>query len=215
VWHIKRYQKEEIKLPKKHEARLQKYVHNDYTYYLEFIKKSLEILSKDTTVIVIWTYFFNKVFKDQSKIERDFLQTLMLRVEYELREREENGIIIYDQVNINKIFEHYNDIYINGKFVKKYYHIKDSMSFEISTFSSGIQIVDYVSNIIFNSLKRGIKGRGYTESLSIFEKILKPKIRRKPEMLISQTGFVPLYLKKHRKGLELLKKIKENLDINI
>ncbi len=166
------------------------------------------MLSEDIIIIVIWTYFFKSVFKDQSEIERDFLQTLMLRVEDELRERGENGIIIYDQANINKLSKYYNKIYINGKFVKEYSHIKDSMSFEISTFSSGIQIVDYVSSIVYNSL------RGYTESLYIFKEIIKSKIRKKSGMLLSQTGFIPLYLK-HKKGSELIKEIKEKLDIDI
>lgn len=96
IWFLKRYQTKGINLPKKDRDRLQKYINKDYTYYLEFIEESLKLLPDDAVIIVVWTYFFDKVFKDQSEIEKDFLQTIMPRIEYELKEQKERGIIFYD-----------------------------------------------------------------------------------------------------------------------
>ena len=129
----------------------------------------------------------------------------MLRVEDELKERGERGIILYDQIQINKLSKYYHRIFTERKFIKKYCHIKDSIAFEVSAFSSGIQIVDYVANVVYNSL------RGYSESLKLFKEILKPKIRRKRGMSVLQTGFIPLYLSKYGKDQKGQKLIDETL----
>ena len=212
VWYLKRYQEDGRPLPRRNRERLKKYTSEDYKYYLKFIIKSLKLLPDDTAIIAVWTYFFNKVFKKQDDIERDFLQTIMLRVEDELKERGERGIMLYDQIQINKLSKYYHKIFTEGKFIKKYCHIKDSIAFEVSTFSSGIQIVDYVANVVYNSL------RGYPESLKLFKEILKSKIRRERGKSVLQTGFIPLYLseyRKNQKGQKLIDKTIKNLDLNI
>ncbi|KAA0005769.1 MAG: DUF3800 domain-containing protein [Thermoplasmata archaeon] len=209
IWHLKLYQEGKRPLPKKHRKRLHKYTKRHYTHYLKFIERSLNLLPGDAVIITTWTHFFDNVFKEQDEIERDFLQTIMLRVEDELKEYGERGIMLYDQTSMDKIAGYYHDIFIEGEFVNEYSHIKDSIAFEVSTFSSGIQIVDYIANITYNSLRR------YSMSLDIFKKTIKPKLRRKQGIDVIKTGFIPLYLGGyHKGGTDLIDIITDALELN-
>ncbi len=210
VWHLLKYQEKDTPLPKHHRKRLEKYTSRPYSDYWEFILKSLELIPNTSTIIAVWTYFFNTPFKSQEEIERDFLQVLMLRVEDELKEKNGYGIMLYDQASMKKLSSYYNLIFHEGKFVNSYTHIKDSIAFEISTFSSGLQITDYIASITHNSL------RGYSFSLDAFKKSIKPLLRRYRTLEILQTGFVPLYLQgyyKENQGERLINEIREKLDL--
>jgi len=210
VWHLLKYQENGTPLPKRHKQRLEKYTKKHYSYYWEFILKSLELIPDTSTIIAVWTYFFNTPFKAQEEIEKDFLQVLMLRIEDELKEQGRHGIILYDQSSIEKLSNYYNLIFHEGKFVNSYTHIKDSIAFEVSTFSSGLQIVDYTASVIHNSL------RGYGHSVTAFKKYIRPIIRRNEGRSLIQTGFIPLYVKgyhKEHQGEKLIDEISERLDL--
>jgi len=208
VWHLLKYQEKGIPLPKKDRHRLEKYTKNHYPHYWDFILRSLELIPNTSSIVVVWTYFFNTPPKAQEEIEKDFLQVLMLRIEDELKERDKYGIILYDESSMNALSHYYSIIFHEGKFVHEYSHIKDSIAFEVSTFSSGIQIVDYVASVIHNSL------RGYTYSINAFNEYIKPLLRWNKKRSIIQTGFIPLYLRgyyKERRGEKLIDEILERL----
>ncbi len=194
VWHLKKYQECGHDLPSKISERLEKYTSKDYRCYLKFIEKSLELLSDNTIIIIVWTYFFDRLVKSRDEIERDFLKIMMLRAEDELKENNERGIFFYDEIHMKKISQYYSKMFLNGEFIGKYEFIKDSITFEVSTYSSGIQLADYVANIIRNSLKE------YKESLKMFKKFIKPKLRKKEGYRITQTGFIPIYLEGYQQG---------------
>lgn len=72
--------------------------------------------------------------------------------------------------------------------------------------------MDYITNIVYNSL------RGYPESLNLFRKIIKPKIRKVSGKSIQKTGFIPMYLSKYNKeskGLRKVNDILSTLELNI
>ncbi len=119
---------------------------------------------------------------------------MMLRAEDELKESNERGIFFYDETHLRKLSQYYSEIFLSGEFVGEYEFVKDSIIFEVSTYSSGIQLADYVANIAHNSL------RGYKESLRMFKKIIQPKLRKKEGYKISQTGFIPIYLEGYKHG---------------
>ncbi|KPU62398.1 hypothetical protein EP1X_09005 [Thermococcus sp. EP1] len=182
-----------------------------YAHYLEFFEKSLALLPESTCIIIVWTYFFDTTFKPQNEIEKDFLRTIMLRIEDCLREREEYGIIIYDEGLFKELSAVYNDIFFNPKYFEKYSRIKDSVAFEVSKYSFGLQLVDYVSNVTYNAI------RNFSTSNKLFRKYLKSKVRRVKSYSIRQTGFVPLYVSryhgKNNEGEELIEKVMERLGL--
>jgi|GEM_PF-5043491 len=198
IWFLKICQeKNSPNLEKRCNKRLKKYLVDSkkgYEYYMEFLEKSLKLIPRSSVIIVVWTYFFERVFKNQRDIERDFLQTIMLRIEDELKEQGKRGIILYDVAFLKPLSRFYSEIFLRGEFVEKYSHIKDSIAFEVSTYSFGIQVADYISNIVLNAL------RGYKESRCLFIKYVRPKLRKKEAVSILRTGFIPLYLEHYRKG---------------
>jgi len=163
-----------------------------YEDYLEFLENSLALLPETTCIIIAWTYFFGTTFKSQDEVEIDFLKTIMLRIEDCLREREEYGIIIYDEGFFKEISRAYNHIFFNPQYFESYSRIKDSIAFEISKYSFGLQLSDYVSNVTYNAM------RGFSPSKELFQKYLNPKVRRTKSHSVRQTGIIPLFVSKYR-----------------
>jgi hypothetical protein len=84
------------------------------------------------------------------------LQELMQRVEMEIQGNNNLAILFFDQDSKDTekhLRNSYHEIYHNGDFIKKYLHIKDSICFEHSHQSVGIQIADYIAGIFNAFLK--------------------------------------------------------------
>lgn len=71
--------------------------------------------------------------------------------------------------------EQYKNTLYRGLFIEKYQHIKDSISFELSHHSFGIQMADYAAGIFNGTL------RGFNNSEELFSKYLIGLIRRSEE----------------------------------
>ena len=85
------------------------------------------------------------------------------------------AILFLDPINNNTdylIRESYRRIYLSGDFIKKYKHIKDSLSFELSHHSFGIQLADYCVGVFNSALK------GFSKSTDIFRTILWQFVRK-------------------------------------
>ncbi|MBI2129436.1 DUF3800 domain-containing protein [Candidatus Woesearchaeota archaeon] len=155
-----------------------------------FIKKSVLLLNSfNPMIVLIFTYVYSKPPKEQVKIESDFLRALMLRLESELSETHSLGIIFYDELSKqNILLSAYNYLFENDQLpILGYNHIKDSLSFDVSTYSSGIQLADYIAGITRGCLKK------YHFSKNLFKKVISKWVRRKSGYTVMQTGFVPFY----------------------
>jgi len=82
------------------------------------------------------------------------LQELMQRVEMEMQRSNSLAVVFFDEESDRTTEKHvrncYHDMYHNGDFIKNYQHIKDSLCFEDSSHSTGIQVADYIAGI-FNA----------------------------------------------------------------
>ena len=171
----------------------------------EFVSKSIRLLDNiNPCLIVVYTFIFENLLKKKSdtEIEKDFMNVILLRVEDELLDSDSLAIIFYDETKKkDKLSQAYKKIFLSARFVEKYEHIKDSLSFEISRYSTGLQLADYVTAVTHNFL------RGYSFSENLFKKHLFRWIRRKNKISIRRTGFIPLYLNSTPRGRTKLKEI--------
>lgn len=126
---------------------------------LIFVTKSCELLTKCSNCKIILTVTFNDITQTatEENIYKWHLQELMQRIEMEIQSNSDNfAIIFFDFINsrVNKLLrDAYNSIYLAGDFIKQYKHIKDSISFEFSHQSFGIQMADYVAGIFKGVLR--------------------------------------------------------------
>ena len=202
IWKIERH-------PEKIKDKENAYFFKRYDVDLlkQFVSESIQLLdSINPCLIVVYTYIFGNLLKKKSdiEIEKDFMNVVLLRVEDELLDTDSLSIIFYDETNKkDKLSQAYKKIFLRARFVEKYEHIKDSLSFEISKYSTGLQLADYVTAITHNFL------RGYGFSEDVFKKYLFYWIRRKGNISIRKTGFIPIYLEDTLKGRVKLKEIGE------
>lgn len=111
------------------------------------------------------------------------LQELMQRMEMEIQQRFDNlAVMFFDStdIGVEKLLrEAYSSIYTSGDYIKNYSHIKDSISFEQSHHSFGIQIADYTAGS-FNGFLHD-----YEFGTSIFKECIYGLLRRddKGEMM--------------------------------
>lgn len=103
------------------------------------------------------------------------LEAHMQRIEMELQEGDDNLAIVFaDPLSEDKdkwLRDAYHNIFRGGAFIKNYSHIKDSLNFEYSHHSAGIQIADFVAGS-FNGMLRG-----FSDSSTIFHERVKPFLR--------------------------------------
>jgi hypothetical protein len=90
-------------------------------------------------------------------------------------------ILFFDPVSeaMDKFFrDAYFDLYNSGDFISKYIHIKDSLNFEHSHQSVGIQIADYISGT-FSSMLKGINTDNYKYGKDMYFDYIKPNLCQK------------------------------------
>lgn len=146
---------------------------------IDFVKECLGILKCCSCCKLIFTITFNSLdFTGQindASLYKMHLQDAMQRIEMEIQNDDNNlAIIFLDPVelrNDSMLRQYYHEVYTQGDFIRKYKHIKDSLSFELSHHSIGIQIVDYCAGIFNSSLK------GYSVAKDIFKNYIWDSIR--------------------------------------
>ena len=151
-----------------------------YQGVLDFIQKSCRLIEPEKCFIII-TVSFNDNMKNFS--DNDFykfhIQDLLQRIELENDSSSDSiCIIFFDSISDrkDKLFrEIYHKFYLNGDFFLNYEHIKDSINFEYSHHSVGIQLADYISGCFLGVMKN------YQVSNDIFDKIILPAIRSNEE----------------------------------
>ena len=135
---------------------------------LQFISASCKLMSECTYCKIMFTVTFNNTscMIAEASLYKMHLQELMQRIEMEIQWNPANlAILFFDPINgkVDKLIRNaYRDIYLTGDFIKKYSHIKDSISFELSHHSFGIQMSDYAAGIFHGFL------RGYEDSCKLF-----------------------------------------------
>lgn len=131
----------------------------DYYFLKDFTLKTLydlvinscSLLESCAYCKIVLTVTANKTDNkwDDKTIYKWHLQELMQRVEMEIDNRFDNlAVMFFDSTDlaVEKLLrEAYSSIYTGGDFIEKYSHIKDSISFEQSHHSFGIQIADYAA----------------------------------------------------------------------
>jgi hypothetical protein len=141
---------------------------------LQFVEDSINLLSNiDNEIILNVTSNKGSCNATLEDFYQMHIQAIMLRIEMELANDPENLCVIFlDPVSQEKsLREIYFKLYKEGKFIKKYDHIKDSINFECSHHSVGIQISDFVAGC-FNGFLRN-----FEQITLLFEKCLLHKIR--------------------------------------
>lgn len=147
---------------------------------IEFVESCLGLLSNCTYCKLIYTVTLNDTNLtpkiNPQELYKMHIQDTMQRIEMEIQNNQSNlAILFLDPINNetdNLIRESYKSIYLSGDFIKEYRHIKDSLSFELSHHSFGIQLADYCVGIFNNTLK------GFPKSINIFKSILLQFVRK-------------------------------------
>ncbi len=154
-----------------------------FTDLFEFVEETLKVIGGLSFCKIILTVTDNNATKARkNSILEWHIQDLLQRVEMELRQGKGNkdavAVFFLDALEpkCEKLLRNkYVEVVQKGDFVKKYSHVKDSMSFEFSHHSVGIQLADYVAGICNDALK----GRKRSEHL--FSTYVKPKLRKKDD----------------------------------
>lgn len=139
---------------------------------LEFVKEALDLLKACDSCHIIYTVTINDRTKTprilQQNIIRMHLQDIMQRVEMQIQTKPNSiGILFFDPVNSKTdkyIREAYQTIYQEGDFIVDYSHIKDSIAFELSHHSFGVQLADYCAGILDGCLKNYEKILNYLKT---------------------------------------------------
>lgn len=145
---------------------------------LDFISDSCELMSKCHYCKIMFTVTFNNPDFTIAKaaIYKMHLQELMQRVEMEIQSNLDNlAILFFDPTSreVDRLIrDAYSSIYLSGDFIKQYLHIKDSLSFELSHHSFGIQMADYTAGIFCGFL------RSFKDSQELFSRRLYRLIRK-------------------------------------
>lgn len=145
-----------------------------------FIKKTLKIVKKYKTIKYLFTVSKNQRANSLSfsRFHRMHLQEIMQRVQYEMQENDDLGVIFMDEVSTitDKMKKKlYHDLFHADRFVRNYKNLKDGLAIDISDYSFGVQVADYAAGS-FSSFLRGYKWGG-----ELFENYIYPKLRRSSE----------------------------------
>jgi hypothetical protein len=175
IWSLRKHERDGKNIdPKK-----PYYLFKDVTVptLLDYVKAVLTLLKNYTDSGVILTVTLNEHTSrfPEEQIYKWHLQDLVQRIEMQMQSQDNLAIIFFDEGHkpTEKFLrEHYSTLYTTGDFIKEYRHIKDSLCFEVSRHSFGIQMADYIAGI-FNGFLMG-----YNESKSLFTECVMPLVRR-------------------------------------
>lgn len=145
---------------------------------LQFVEKAVGLLASLSHCRIILTLTENKItsYTSEETMMRFHLQELLQRVEMDLQEDSSNlALLFLDPISesTDRVLRNaYSKIFRDGDFIKRYAHVKDSLNFELSHHSGGVQIADFVAGSFSAFLK------GYINGGSIFIKHVLPFMRK-------------------------------------
>ena len=175
IWGLKKFQDSGKKITK----TCAFYYFRDYDYHdlMKFVEKVLEYLLKYSSVRYLFTISRKSkmTIAQEKTIHEMHIQEIIQRVEMELQEHNDIGVIFHDEVGPKEqkiVCEIYNRIFLSGDYINKYSHIKDGLSIDISSHSYGIQIADFLAGAFMGFMK------DYTWSISLLRKYIAPRLRR-------------------------------------
>jgi hypothetical protein len=142
----------------------------------EYVSDVVSALNSFDSVKIIFTITMNQKVTTgkESDIIKWHIQDIMQRVEMEIQSSDSLAVFFFDESNekTNKHIRNcYREIYKTGDFIKQYSHIKDSLAFEISHHSVGLQVADYLCGCLHGALKK------FAFSSEVFHKYIKSKLR--------------------------------------
>jgi hypothetical protein len=176
LWSIKKHANRNEIIPTDREYSFLNGV--QYEKLLRFVGDSCRLLIGCAYCKLIFTLTFNNtsLYQTKESILKMHLQELMQRIEMEIQSDSDNlSIMFFDSENPSTeslLRNAYRLIYTNGDFITEYRHIKDSISFELSHHSFGIQMADYVAGIFHGFLQ------GYKDSSELFSTFVYQMLRR-------------------------------------
>lgn len=187
IWSISKHERKNEKIPPNRPySRLGLYLNS--SQILEFVHGVLGFLQSIDYCKIIITVSKNKphdTVPEAWHLERH-LEAHMQRIEMGLQEEDDNLAVVFaDPLSEDKdkgLRDAYHNIFQSGAFIKEYSHIKDSLNFEYSHHSAGIQIADFIAGS-FNGMLRG-----FPESNTIFHERVKPFLRRSKDGIIMGFG---------------------------
>lgn len=164
--------------------------HLDYHQVVEFIDEALGLLEgvKYKKIFITVTHNNSPYNFSEGKLLQMHLRSMLQRIEMQIQGMPDNlAVLFLDPVNDEKCMlmrEIYFNISQTGDFIEHYTHIKDSLNFECSHHSIGIQLADYVSGCFGGFMK------GYEASQGIFKKRVYPFLRASESGEIMGYGIV-------------------------
>lgn len=155
---------------------------------LDFADEVLQFMGNIDYCKIIITASDNNIpitIPESWHLER-YLQEHMQRIEMELQNDSENLAVLFaDHLSQDKdkyLCDAYHEIFKSGDFIRQYSHIKDSLNFEYSHHSAGIQLADFIAGC-FNGILRG-----FDQSTNIFRARIKPYLRTDSRGMIMGYG---------------------------
>ncbi len=178
LWSLKKHRNNNETIPADRPYYfLRDFKEEDLISYVKDVCLMLKDCNMNKIIITITLNEFTAAIS-KANIYKMHLQELMQRIEMEIQDRDDNlAILFFDPENQevdSLIRSAYREIYLTGDFISKYAHIKDSISFELSHHSFGVQIADYIAGI-FNGFLRN-----YSISKTLFQECVSDVIRRSP-----------------------------------
>jgi hypothetical protein len=150
-----------------------------YSILLEFVDRSLKLLSQLDDCKILYTITDNKnkkIFCKYPKLLEMHLRSILQRIQMEMQSDNSNLCVLFsDSINKEKnklLRQAYFDIFTQGDFIESYSNIKDSINIEDSKHSIGIQYADFIAGILMGLMK------GYQDSKNLFLKYLLNKLRK-------------------------------------
>ena len=181
LWTIKKFQTDGKKNP--FQGGLKYFEKFSYETLVKFVDESIGLLDnlKEKKVIIKYSKNSLKNSICEKTILTYHLQEHIQRLEMEFQSNSKNlGVLFFDPLNNENdgiLRNIYNDLFENGDFISKYKHIKDSLNFENSHHSVGIQLADYISGT-FNSILKTTPKNNYTNGVEMFYNHVYLNLRR-------------------------------------
>ncbi|MFP4081540.1 MAG: DUF3800 domain-containing protein [Candidatus Aminicenantes bacterium] len=152
---------------------------------VQFIRKSLQLLSQSVSCRIILTLTFNQRQKtgpvDTTEIIKQHLEHGLEMAEGEMRTPPENVCVFFfspeEPLVERKMKRAFSGIYGAG-LSPRFFHIKDSLNFELSGRSFGAQLADYCAGVFNGCL------RLYPQSIDLFRHQIWPKMLKKEDKVL-------------------------------
>ncbi|MGQ9856095.1 MAG: DUF3800 domain-containing protein [Fervidobacterium sp.] len=175
-----------------------------YQDAIRFVRESLMILEKCSYCKLIYTVTFNDDPSLQKYSKEELykmqIENLIERIEFEMKNLDKDNnrsiaVLFLDWVGTkdNQILRNtYHKVYTSGRFIKTFKHIKDSLAFDFSHQSVGIQLADYCVGAFHGVLRHCIDRSNYQESFDIFKTSLKQFIAKNESGNYMGFGILPV-----------------------